>query len=250
MPNRYLSNKELINILTKATEDERLALTQVLNRSARYPYDAIKLQEEICSYGGNSIANFWRGQGTAYLDIVCDVVEELNISELLPYIDIEDFDIIESLEFSKEIAMQKGIEYTEKAEEKIILKLLEIAYENMSSEEKLTFDHQINEVAKKFDSNSNTLLAGSAGLLVLGNLGGFATYTFLTSAMSTISAGTLGFGAYSTATYLLSMILHPISLAGVIGFSLYKLGSADMQKLIPIVAIVGAVRQRIRYEAR
>jgi len=50
----------------------------------------------------------------------------------------------------------------------------------------------------KFISNSElkklldlTTLTGTAGLMILANLDGFATYTFLTSAMSIISMGTL-----------------------------------------------------------
>ena len=46
------------------------------------------------------------------------------------------------------------------------------------------FDNTINEVANKFDGNNLGKLTGTAGIMVLANLGGFATYTFLTSMMN------------------------------------------------------------------
>ena len=110
------------------------------------------------------------------------------------------------------------------------------------------FDKQINNIAQEFDSNATKNLVGATGLMVLGNLGGFATYTFLTTAMSTIAMGTLGFGAYTAATSLLSIMLGPVGWAGLGAAAILTMGKPDYQKLIPIVAIVGAIRQRVKYE--
>lgn len=119
----------------------------------------------------------------------------------------------------------------------------------MSEQDKLSFDAQINKIAKEFDSNITEKLTGTAGLMALGNLGGFATYTFLTTAMSTITMGTLGFGAYTAATTLLSIALGPVGWAGLGAATILALGKPDYQKLIPIVATIGAIRQRIKYES-
>ena len=162
--------------------------------------------------------------------------------------EVKYFDEVENLKFSKEEATRRGKDYALKVEEKIILKLLEMTYKQLDDNKKEEFDKQINKVAQKFDSNITKGLSGTAGLLALGNLGGFATYTFLTTSLSTISMGTLGFGAYTAATSLLSIVLGPVGWAGLGIAGIFALGRPSYQKLIPIVAIVGAIRQRIEYE--
>ena len=106
----------------------------------------------------------------------------------------------------------------------------------------------MNQIARKYDNNINTYLTGGAGLIALGNLGGFATYTFLTTFLSTISMGSLGFGAYTVATSLLSVIMGPVGWASLGAIAILTLGSSNTKKLIPIVAIIGAMRQRVDYE--
>lgn len=251
MPNKFISNSVLREVLEKATDDEKLSLTKILSQHQKKQYSSIKLQKEICEMGGHGIVNIWRGQGTGYLDIVDEVADELKISGLPSYnLRVKYYEEIESLRFRKEESRQKGIKYAEEAEEKIILKLLELIYcsDKLSAAEKEEFDKQINKVAKKFDSSISQNLAGTAGLVVLGNLGGFATYTFLTTALSTISMGTLGFGAYTAATSLLSIALGPVGWAGLGIAGVLALGKPEYEKLIPIVAIIGAIRQRIKYD--
>ena len=251
MPKRFLSNNILKNLLENATEEELLSLTKLLNPENHLPYTSTKLQEEICLEGGHGVINvFWRfGDGTGYLDIVDEVLDELNIYSLPSYdLKVKYYDEINYLEYSKEEAVQKGIEYVEEAEESIILKLLEITYENMSEDEKLSFDEQMNKIAEEFNSNATQNLTGVAGLIALGNIGGFATYTFLTTAMSTITIGTLGFSAYTAATSLLSFLLGPPGWTALGIATVFTVGKPNYQKLIPIVAIIGAIRQRIKYE--
>lgn len=251
MPNKFISNQVLQDVLKEATDDETLSLTKILNQSAKRVYGYKKLQEEICEAGGHSLVNVFRGQGTGYLDIVDDVADELKIRNRPSYsLEVCYYDEMESLKFSKEEAKDKGIEYVEKYEEKIMIKLLEMIYENLSDEDKKSFDNQINEVVREFESNSTTKLAGTAGLMALGNLGGFATYTFLTSVMSTLSFGALGFGAYTAATSLLSIALGPVGWAALGGYAIFSLGSPDTRKMMMLVATVGTIRQRLKYESQ
>jgi uncharacterized protein YaaW (UPF0174 family) len=249
MPTKFISNDVLIELLEQATEEERLSLTKILDESKKKPYTPKKIQEELANAGGNSLVNLFRGEGTGYIDIVDDILDKLEIKGFPSYfLEIRHYDAKDALEFDESEARYKGIEYVEKAEEKIIIKLLEQAYKKMSDREKISFDEQINNVAMMFDSNASKNLSGVAGLMVLGNMGGFATYTFLTTAMSTITMGTLGFGAYTAATSLLSIVLGPIGWAGLGIFAAYSIGGEDYKKTIPCVAIIGAIRQRIKYE--
>ena len=255
MPSKYLSNGVLRELLFHATDDEMLSLTKLLDKNQSVTYSHEKLQEEICLYGGHSVANFFRRQGTSYLDILDDIVKKLEIKNLTTYYGAQGeelslcyVDEVSLIKLPKEKAIKKGIEYAKEAEEKIILKLLEQTYEKMTPSERLEFDNQVNEVAKQFGSDPTKKLAGTAGLIVLGNLGGFATYTLLTTTMSAISMGTLSFGAYTTATSALSVALGPVGWAGLGVAAIYAYGKPKYQKLIPVTAIIGTIRQRIEFE--
>ena len=266
MPKNFISNKELRNLLKQATEEERLALTKLIKLQKTSAYSAKELQIKICELGGNSTINYIREGGTGYLDIVDDVLNKLNIKGFPTYDKIGIFDRLVSpysnnflpfiefdspLKYKKSEAKKLGLEYAEKAEEKVISKLLEDAYEKMSDEEKKSFEEQILLATKKFTSSHSTeYIAGGASLLALGNIGGFTTYTLLTSLMSTVSFGTLGFGTYTAATSLLSILLGPVGWASLGGFAVYAYGAPEYKKLIPIVAIVGAIRQRIKYKSK
>jgi uncharacterized protein YaaW (UPF0174 family) len=250
MPKMFISNATLRELIEKATYEEKLSLTKILDKHQTKPFSATKLQKDICWEGGHGFANTYRGQGTGYLDILDEVADELKIRNIPSYNSkVKYYDEIESLKYDQEKTNILGIDYAEKVEEKIILKVLEITYKEMSEQDKLSFDAQINKIAKEFDSNITEKLTGTAGLMALGNLGGFATYTFLTTAMSTITMGTLGFGAYTAATTLLSIALGPVGWAGLGAATILALGKPDYQKLIPIVATIGAIRQRIKYES-
>lgn len=250
MPKMFISNNTLRELLEKATYEERLSLTKILESDRIEPFSIIKLQEDICWEGGHGFANTYRGQGTGYLDIVDEVADELDIKRIPSYnFEVKYYDEVELLKFDKNKAKLLGIEYAEQVEEKIILKLLELAYKNMSDDEKISFDNQMNKVAKEFDSNTTNKLTGATGLMVLGNLGGFATYTFLTTIMSTLSMGALGFTTYTAATAFLSVILGPAGWTCLGIATLLTIGKPDYQKLIPIVATIGAIRQRIKYES-
>ena len=130
MPKKFISNQVLREVLEQATEDEILSLTRLIEPNKKNPYSATKLQKEICEMGGHGITNICRGQGTSYLDIVDDVLDELGIKGFSGYnTSICYYDKIEDLRCSKVEARQKGIEYAKETEEKIIIKLLELVYQ-------------------------------------------------------------------------------------------------------------------------
>lgn len=320
MTTKFISNLELRNLLKIATDDERLALTRIIDGSQNNPFNSKKLQEKICLFGGHGIANFFRGSGTGYLDIIDDVAEVLEIkdrelySERVKYYDELQYIKGEKNDTSNSSTVRKytrpegeklGLEYTIKNEQKIIIRVMENSYKQMvkkqedleaqlsriikrrdqinpeiidsqteleslkeqlksmkpgfiqsiftskdekikreneayslnkninSAQKKLTslkkekedipgaiekkenevldamervekFNEHLSETVLKFNSSSIGTITGTAGLMALANLGGFATYTFLTSMMSALSFGTLGFGAYTAATSFLA----------------------------------------------
>lgn len=444
MKEKFLSNTQLRALLSLATEDERLGITKILDNNANNALSSAKLQNMISLEGGHGFVNFFREQGTGYIDILDDVVSELNIKGLPSYQSklqfIDEVERINSQDskYNEAEAIQQGLSYCEQAELKVIQELIKRSYEylekqknkvekayrdsiykhdelvlkrekilkvlhikydeakdlyreiNQSSEfftlvwicmhqddwvwpyldlvsqnpcltqemlkdndsrklkvassiakihsaieadkrynfalkntkptqsyfkdffnsgfpiipqgydgeneiselekrcntlyseitetiktkyqyskkiilenerqeslllelNKLKrqleeFDNSINQVVNEFGDNNHSGLVGTAGLMAIANLGGFATYTLLTSFMSAVSFGSLGFGAYTAATSLLSIAIGPVGWIALGSYAVFSLGKPSMSKLMPIVAIVGAIRQRIKYE--
>ncbi len=62
--------------------------------------------------------------------------------------------------------------------------------------------------------------------------------------------GTLGFGAYTTATSALSVFLGPVGWIGLGAAAVYSYGKPKYKKLIPVVATIALIRQRLAYEAK
>ena len=365
MPEKFISNYELRQLLSKATDDERLALTKIVDKSQAKSYETKKLQKEICLFGGHGVANWIRESGTGYLDIVDDVAETLGIADRdsyasrvkyydeIMYIKNERHDTPESKIkrlYDRDEARKLGNEYALKHEKKIIIKVMENAYSQMKkSKEKAekelktliskkseferkipanksasydlvnklnglrselskiqdsesaayarlndevqsleknqnqlrketknltttletlpkqindkeaelkeaiqrleNFDNHLSQTISQYDSNSIGAITGTTGLMALANLGGFATYTFLTSMMSTLSFGTLGIGAYTAATSFLSIVIGPVGWTGLGLWTIFTLGKPDMAKLVLLVATIGMIRQRILYES-
>ena len=364
MPEKFISNFELQKLLLEATDDEKLALTKIVDKTQENSFDSDKLQEEICLFGGHGFANLYRGSGTGYLDIVYDVAKTLGIDDResyssgvkyydeIMYIKNEKSDTPNSSierKYTREEATKLGNDYAVETEQKIIIKVMENAYAQMkngkekiesdlnrlkskkaeyeqktpvrksslielmsqlsalrselsqlrdpdddkyselqdeihSHEKKVTiikkeidnllailktlpqeindkeielneaierldnFNSHLSQTVNQYDSSSIGAITGTAGLMALANLGGFATYTFLTSMMSGLSFGTLGFGAYTAATSLLSVVIGPVGWAGLGIWTIFTLGKPDMSKLVLLVATIGAIRQRTLYQ--
>lgn len=234
---KYISNIELKKLLSDATYEERLELTKLLQDKdenvATVALDYTELHHQIIS-------------NSSYLKLLVDIANKLKFNNVQSYYSkVIKYDKVDDLEYDYNKATERGLKYAHYLEDKITLKLLGEIYENMNDKEKALFNQTLKEVAEKNGQSSNKNLVGAAGLLVLGNMGGFATYTFLTTMMSTLSFGALGFGAYTAATSLLSVALGPVGWIGLGVYALYKLGQPDYKKLIPVVVTIGMIRNRV-----
>jgi len=237
---KYISNIELKKLLSDANQTERLELTKLLkSQDDSVPtkaLDYIELHHQIISEN-------------SYLKLLTDIANKLKLNDIQRYYgEVIYYERTQDLKYNYKQATAKNLEYTHSLEDKITIKLLGEVYEAMDEKDKKLFNETLKKVAEQNGQTSNKNLVGSAGLLILGNMGGFATYTFLTSIMSTLSFGTLGFGAYTAATSLLSVALGPVGWVGLGLYAMYKLGEPDYKKLIPIVVTIGMIRNRIRDE--
>lgn len=261
MPKKFLSNGVLLDLMEMASDEERLTLTKILDPSATKPLNGASLQQKICAAGGHGVANWVRGQGTGYIDILDDVINGLKVQDVPTYrgdkvfsgLSLWQIDEVDSIRINKrdrEACLKLGVAHVETAENKVLIDLLESAYKNMSSEQRTAFDARVREVANQFGSTGGRGLAGGAGLMVLGNLGGFATYTLMSTVLSTISFGALGFGAYTAASSLLSLVLGPAGWVAMGGAAIHAIGKPELKATIPLVANVAMIRQRLSHGRR
>ncbi len=237
----YISNIELKKLLNDANQEERLELSKLLyeeddDEPVTYAADYKFLHEEIIS-------------SSSYLDLLIDIANKLDISVQSYKGEVIKYDKVDKLEYDYKKATTLGLNYAHVLEEKITIKIFGYIYENMEESKKELFDKTLQTVAEKNGNASHKNLVGAAGLLVLGNMGGFATYTFLTTMMSTLSFGALGFGAYTAATSMLSVLLGPVGWAGLGLFAIHKLNQPDFKKLIPVVVTIGMIRNRVNDES-
>ena len=84
--------------------------------------------------------------------------------------------------------------------------------------------------------------------MTVANLGGFSTYMLMSSFLSVVSFGTLGFGAYTAASSLLSTIIGPVGWTALGIYAIYKWTRPDFKKLIPAVITVAMISKRLEYE--
>lgn len=276
MTEKFISNEGLLQLLNLATADERLALTRTLSPSSATAWTSDALKTELSTVGGHGITNFLRGGGTGYIDIVDDIVDKLKISDVPGYFSVfrEGILVYQLDKFSpRQIAdspeakaraakrgarteplteadipylIQLGHEYCELAEKQILLKVLQVTYDKLDSQQRAIFDAEIAKVAAQFGQNDpKTKLAGAAGLMVIANLGGFATYMLMSSVLSTLSLGMLGFGAYTAASTALSVVLGPVGWLALGVTTAYTFGKAELKKTIPFVVTLAMIRQRV-----
>lgn len=135
--------------------------------------------------------------------------------------------------------------HTVKLEEKIIYKFMEMTYEKMSIKEKLEFDKAIQALAIEKGIDSKKISSGVAGLIVIGELGGFTTYMLMSMALSKLGLGALGFGVFTGASSFLSIILGPVGWGAAGGYLLWSFAAPNKQKVSKIVLTIALIRMRL-----
>ena len=278
----FLSNHELLDVLKLATDEERLQLKRILlNDKPPYahilPYTAEKLYVEITSAGGNSLANMFRQQGNSYLDILDDVAKALLKKEhFVRYSDVAIIDNVHEYIYKErkkrnaqaentleartkiieEVNFQKGLDELRKhrsgrlkhaieIEEKIIYRVMELSYEKMKPEEKLKFDEAVQAIALEKGLNGKKLSKGVAGLIVLGEMGGFTTYMLMSMFLSHLGMGVFGFSVFTGASSILGVILSPVGWVAVAGWVVWGVVTPSKTKMAKIVVTIALIRMRL-----
>jgi uncharacterized protein YaaW (UPF0174 family) len=259
--NKFFSSVLLNEVVARAMPEERDALTAILHDGIKVGTTADDLQAQICAYAGNAVGNFLRGgDGVSYAELLFDAAEHLKVEHLtsryLPFngeLSLAQLDRLSS-EKAKTINTDHRWEvvdgYVDDLERKILAKLMVVAYEKAAPAQRAAIDAKLAEVAKTPEGKSLSGLSASAAFLVIGNLGGFATYTLMSTVLSAVSLGTLGFGAYTLASSMLSVVLGPAGWLSLAVYGVFKWGSADAGRVVRLAATCAMTSQRLREKLR
>lgn len=252
----YFDADLAVLILPKATPEEQLSLTKIFSPEANKSLGPQELANAICRGGGHGFANLLRGHGVAYTELVFDTAKLLKIESIASINDytshgvsIREMDarfFHPNLDTGNQILWTKDLdEYINKTEVSILTKIASEIYSGMSAEQKRMVDVKIQEITRGLPGQSLRGLSTASALVVLGNLGGFATYTLMSTIISSITLGTVGFGAYTFASSALSILLGPVGIAGIGVAAMYKFAGPDQRKSLQAVASIAMLRQRL-----
>ncbi len=222
-------------VLEKTTNEDLQYLVEIINKTITNSLESDELYKkynpdhkkyvnviasEIRSFGGNTIANVFRGgKGPEYKEIVCDVADKLKA----PY--------------RKESSI-------EKIEDSILETVLTQALEKMSESEK-------QELLKEFGDGKNYSLTGPAlttAFITIFRMGGFKSYQLTLIIANAIAKAVLGhglrLGANAGLTKIMSILTGPIGwvITGI--WTLIDIAGPATRVTIPAVIYVAMLRKK------
>ena len=257
----YLSNVILGKVLSEAQEEERLALTRVLNADTSVALRPDELGKKMRRCAGHGVGNFIRGgEGVPYAELLNDAAGDLKVDKLksiyskihgnLALCELDRLSNSDANSMDQALRLRLVDGYVDELERKLLAKLMSVAYEKATPAQRAEIDAKVANFAKSQGGKGISGLSTSAALLVIGNLGGFATYTLMSTVLSVVSVGTLGFGAYTLASSLLSVVLGPVGWLSLAAYGVFRFGSADEAKVVQLAATCAMTSQRLREKSR
>ncbi len=186
-----------------------------------------ELVHEIRTFGGNTIANLWRGDGIPYQKIVANVAKTLKVP-------------------------LNGSESVTELEWEILKKVLKKAMEKMPREDKEKFEKELREELKKAGLSNADLKAGiPLGMLlaqVAAKQAGFVTYKVALIVANSLSKKLLGRGLTLAVNSMLpraiSVVTGPLAIAIGVLLTVIPLAGPAYRVLIPCVCHVAYLRSK------
>ncbi|WP_158284507.1 ubiquinol-cytochrome C chaperone family protein [Azospirillum sp. TSO35-2] len=240
---KRIENGELYPLLQASTDEELAPLvdyilnaaTEMLSIEAIYKQHNPKhswyadlIGNEIRSFGGNSIANLFRGGGPEYAEVVADVCSQIGVK------------------------VGEG-EPVAELERKAITKIFSDAWERMDPKDREAFCEELRKAGHDGRSFSAaapiTVIMAQAGV----RLTGFLMYRMAIIVANAVARQILGrgltFAANATLSRTLGLFAGPIGWAVTGVWTAVDLAGPAYRVTIPCVLHVGYLRQKRLYEA-
>ena len=241
MSNHIDTDFYLINILQTAEEGDLAILADFItdNNKGRVSLDTVirgqidtfkrfetlgkntdLIAKEIQEFGGNSIANFFRGKGVPYREALEDVANHMDVK-------YENTDSVDSIEL------------------KILLKVAIKSMEKMSPEEQRDFTSKIS--GGKITGLGPAAIAGLQAAILAG---GFSSYILATTVAQAVAKQLIGRGLTFAGTGALmrsiSVFAGPIGWAVTAIWTAFDLASPAYRVTVPCVVQIAYMRQKMK----
>ena len=221
----------------------------VLKKQKFKRYSQIKDYDDISFYNKKMLEHakqrYIKAQKIDFSQYADPKQEELN---LLQQLDNEPEKIKNYIPLASQLYFDHFNKHCLDLEKCIIFELFEFTYSSLSEEKKREFDQAVQEIAIEKGLTSSKLSKGVAGLILIGEMGGFTTYMLMSVFLSKIGLGVLGFGVFTGASTLLGVILGPVGWMASGSWILWEFASPRKNKMAKIVATVALIRLRLQEE--
>lgn len=131
-------------------------------------------------------------------------------------------------------------------ERKIVQHIFKATISKLSNEEKIQYENEIIEKAKK--EGKDYLRPGAVfATLTAANLSGFSVYLLATSTLGTLTSligVTVPFAVYTSLTSSIAFLTGPAGWMGAGLYAVWKLNDVDYKKLIPAIVYIHWLRER------
>lgn len=226
---RRASNEDLhllCDIVVKNKEGE-LRVFEELSSNPKfddnYPHNIKaflpELIEEFRLDGGNSIANFFRGEGPEYCEILRDVARKNNVD-------------------------YSSSDTDEMVEKKILQKLLTDTIQNASDEELMKMMKELGIPTTNFSRE-----IASAALLAAWKAGGFQSYVLLVSVVNAVMKFLIGRGlsiaGNAALTRMASIVMGPIGWVLTALWTIIDIAGPAFRVTVPAVIQIAYIRQTL-----
>ncbi|MDE6479650.1 MAG: DUF3944 domain-containing protein [Muribaculaceae bacterium] len=232
---------KVLQFLTQASNDDLRLLCDIVvkNKSGEfrateslsstqkfldnYPYNIKaflpELVEEFRLFGGNSIANFFRGEGPEYYEILRDVARKNNV------------------EYTSDDSNQT-------VEKKLLQKLFMDTINNASDEDLIKMMKELGLPTTNFSRETAT-----AALLLAWKAGGFQSYILLVSVVNAVMKFLIGRGlsiaGNAALTRMASIVMGPIGWVLTALWTIIDIAGPAFRVTVPAVIQIAYIRQSL-----
>jgi len=216
----------LVSYILKASTESLSSKDEYKRHRPRHSRYTDLIASEIREFGGNTIANMFRGEGPSYAEVVADVCGQLKVKP--------GGDVVEN-------------------EKKVLLKIADDSWEKLSPQEREEFLEEIRKAGHRGASLSAAMPLSVITAQLGVRLAGFMAYRMATVAANAVAKQVLGRGLVLAANAGLARAIGVF--AGPIGWIVTGLWTAiDLagpayRVTIPCVIHVAYLRQKLLFEA-
>jgi len=248
------SSRMLLATLERATSEELLELTRALEgqEAATAPLAPAALAARIGIAGRSGLTTSVSLGGAAYLEMLRDAAEALGVDAIWwasrtgpTGVDLAAIDTSRPIEPRlppDRDAVAALYAWVDELETEVLKAILAVLQRGLDAPERARFAHDLLLRARRHGVDlSDSVTPG--GMLVVVHLGGFATYTALSTALGIVAPTMPGMGGYTLASSLLGAMLGPAGRVVLADTVVWRSFGPNARRIVRLVATAAMIRQ-------